>query len=145
MAKHGDWSVHFTPKGQSVPQILGTLNDWLNSPEAKELLGIGSECETDEDYPVVLHHCFMRKSDVELRGFSTEICDGLQEVSCGNQVCWNGVSEQNIETDRHLMLQNLQRVGGVAIFIGDIIDGVEEEYELCGKIGVSIVTLDLIP
>ena len=73
--------------------------------------------------------------------FGMEVVDFLDTLS-HDQVRWYGAS-QNLEECRFLMLQNLKRVNGVAIFVGEIKEGVKYEYELAKKMGVRIVEIPL--
>lgn len=135
--KHYDVSLHFTPKGQNVQEIFNKIDNWLESHP--EVIDFSERAEGEPR--TVLHHCFMRRADVEAKGFDTTICDEL-ETFYEDTVCWNGVSQSTIGMDRLLMLQNLKRLNGVAIFAGNIIEGVKDELELAKQIGVETIIID---
>jgi hypothetical protein len=134
--KHLDFSLHFTTKGQTVDDIRKKFKDWLYKDNSQTIPE--TDC-TGEGF-LILHHCFMHRKDIEAKGWSTKILDFL-EHRFAHIVCWYGASDQNLNLDRLLMLQNLKRVNGVAIFIGEIKDGVKDEYELAKQLGVDTVII----
>jgi len=134
--KHLDFSLHFTTKGQTVDDIRKKFTDWLAKDNHQTL----PETDDDDEGHLVLHHCFMHRKDIEAKGWSTEIVDFLEYI-CDDIVCWFGASDQSLDLDRLLMLQNLKRVHGVAIFVGEIKDGVKDEYELAKQLGVDTVII----
>lgn len=134
--KHYDVSLHFTPKGQDVKEIFNKIDKWLENNSDTVDFSERKEGETR----TVLHHCFMKRADVEAKGFDTTICDELECFS-EDTICWNGVSQSTIGMDRLLMLQNLKRLNGIAIFVGNIVDGVREELELAKQIDVKTIII----
>ena len=137
-----DYSLHFTLKGQTMEQI-------------KEALKVLMLAEDFKMEPMdIMHHCFLPRIKVEERGRSTEIIDFLRSVEPYNRVCWYGVTEgdgtviedakrESLYRDRWLMLTNLKRVNGVAIFIGAQIDGVAEEYNMAKEMGIEILQIHI--
>lgn len=136
MEKQLDFSIHFTIKGQSVEEIFNKIKTFQKeNPDALDL-----NYRPGDGVVPVLHHCFMRKADVQSRGFDTTLCDKLAELS-QYSICWNGVSQNNLEEDRALMLRNLKKVGGTAVFVGNIIEGVQDEYNLALFTGCKILRI----
>ena len=131
MKKFLDFSLHFTLKEQEFQTLLNNFRKWC--VENSNSIDI-------DQYDTVLHHCFMRKSDVIAKGWDTIVCDKL-ELICDQNICWNGTSQMTIKEDRVLMLQNLKRIGGLAIFVGDIKDGVKEEYDLVVEMGIPNISI----
>ena len=43
--------------------------------------------------------------------------------------------------DRQYMLENIKKLNGVSIFIGNIIEGVEEEYNIANELGIDIIVI----
>lgn len=138
--KKYDLSIHFTLKGQTVSQIDEKLDKWLNSEEYQ---GQFDFSENGDDEPRnILHHCFLPKKTVVQKGFSTEVWDMLETIS-EDIICWNGVWNDGdaLCWDRQLMLENIKKVNGISIFIGDIIEGVKEEYDIAQNLGIDIILI----
>ena len=135
--KHYDVSFHFTTKGQDVDEIFKKIDKWLlEHPDVVDF----SERRDEEPY-TVLHHCFLRKEDCVANGFDTTVYDELDTYS-EDQICWNGVSQCSLDTDRMLMLQNLKRLNGIAIFVGRIEGSVKNELGFAENIGVETIIID---
>lgn len=111
-----DFSVHFTLKAQSLDEIKSKLGKWLAASNKRITPH------------TVLHHCFLPREVVIAKGFDTSVVDYLDELA-PNQVCWYNASPKGLGVSRFLMLQNLQRVGGTALFVGKVQDGASEEYD----------------
>lgn len=109
-----DISIHFTLKGQTIEEIQGKLNDWFANKK--------------HNPHMVLHHCFLPREIVVEKGFDTSVVDFLDGLA-DNQVRWYNTSPKGLGVSRFLMLQNLLRCNGTAIFIGDIKEGVLEEFD----------------
>lgn len=139
MEKKYDVSIHFSLKGQTIEEIEEKLDLWLQSENYQ---GQFDFSERDDEPRSVLHHCFLPKKIVEQKGFSTEVWDFLEMFSEDN-VCWNGVSGEGMGLvwDRQYMLENIKKINGVSIFIGNIIEGVEEEYKLANELGIDIIVI----
>lgn len=135
--KHYDVSFHFTTKGQNVKEIFKKIDEWLSRhPDVVDF----SE-RSDEEPNTVLHHCFVRREDCAKHGFDTSVCDELDTYS-EDQICWHGVSQCSVDADRTLMLQNLKRLNGIAIFVGKIEGSVEDELGFAKNIGVETIIID---
>ena len=138
--KKYDLSIHFTLKGQTIEQIDEKFSNWLDSDNYQ---GQFDFSENDEEEPRnVLHHCFLPKEKVIARKIGTEVWDFLDTIS-EHIVCWNGVwnDGESICWDRRLMLENIQKVDGISIFIGDIIEGVKEEYDIAQDLGIDCILI----
>lgn len=138
--KKYDLSIHFTIKGQTVAEIESKLNAWLDSDK---YLGQFDFSEKDEEEPrTVLHHCFLPKKVVEQKGWSTDVWDFLETIS-EDIVCWNGVWNDGdaLVWDRVMMLRNIIRTDGISIFIGNIIEGVKEEYDIAQEMGIECIVI----
>ena len=89
----------------------------------------------------VLHHCFLPEKIVLEKGFPNDIYDEILHPMFEDKVCWFGVSDYGLEWDRKLMLENLKKLNGVAIFVGEIKEGVKEEYDICQELGVECLVI----
>ena len=135
-----DVSIHFTLKGQTIEQIDKKFSNWLDSDNYQ---GQFDFSENDEEEPRnVLHHCFLPKEKVFARKVGTEVWDFLDTIS-EHIICWNGVwnDGDSIYWDRRLMLENLKKLDGVAIFLGEIKEGVEEEYKIAQELGIECILI----
>ena len=133
-SKKYDASIHFTIKGQSMADIDKKIDNWLENQSRIDF------SESDETGRSVLHHCFLPRETVVAKGFGTEVVDALDEISGENQIRWFGASE-TLGMSRLLMLQNLKRLNGIALFVGEVKEGVKEEYELATQIGVECILI----
>lgn len=134
-----DLTVHFTLKGQQVSEIDRKLTDWLKSENYQGQFDFSERL--DDEPRNVLHHCFLPKRIIEEKGFSTEVWDFLEMVS-DDIICWYGVSGNlGLVWDRRYMLENLKKINGTAIFIGNIIDGVKEEYDIAQELGIDCILI----
>ena len=131
-----DFSVHFAPNGQNVAEFIQKLKDYLKSKDAMVR-------PNDKEYVVetTLHHCFLTKEAAKAKGISNQICDYLDGIA-DNVAYWYGASDSgNVTNDRRLMLRNLKHLNGVAIFVGDIKEGVKEEYDEAVRLGITTVQI----
>lgn len=137
--KKYDLSIHFTLKGQTCEEIEQKFRAWEQS---KDYEGQFDEDETDDEIRTVLHHCFLPEKVVKEKGFSREVWDLLDMLS-EDIVCWNGVSgeDMGLVWDRIYMLENIKKLNGVSIFIGEIKEGVLEEYETAKRLGVDCILI----
>jgi hypothetical protein len=131
-----DVSIHFTLKGQTTKEIAKKLDAFcdgenLNNPKfdfSERLEGAPRN---------VLHHCFLPEKVVKEKGFPTDVYDDILDPFSEDKVCWYGTSDYGLVWDRRLMLENLKKVDGLAIFVGDIKEGVEEEYNIAKELGIE--------
>lgn len=135
--KHYDVSFHFTTKGQNAEEIFKKIDKWLL--EHPDVVDFSERSEGEPN--TVLHHCFARREDCAAKGFDTTVCDELDTYS-EDQICWNGVSQYSVDEDRMLMLQNLKRLNGIAIFVGKIEGSVKDELGFAKNIGVKTIIID---
>ena len=138
--KKYDISIHFTLKSQTVEQVDEKFSKWLDSDNYQ---GQFDFSENDEEEPRnVLHHCFLPKEKVIARKIGTEVWDFLDTIS-EHIICWNGVwnDGDSLYWDRRLMLENIQKINGISIFIGDIIEGVKEEYDIAQELGIECIVI----
>ena len=138
--KKYDLSIHFTLKSQTVEQVDEKFSKWLDSDNYQ---GQFDFSENDEEEPRnVLHHCFLPKEKVIARKIGTEVWDFLDTIS-EHIICWNGVwnDGDSLYWDRRLMLENIQKINGISIFIGDIIEGVKEEYDIAQELGIECIVI----
>ena len=138
--KKYDLSIHFTLKSQTVEQVDEKFSKWLDSDNYQ---GQFDFSENDEEEPRnVLHHCFLPKEKVIARKIGTEVWDFLDTIS-EHIICWNGVwnDGDSLYWDRRLMLENIQKINGISIFIGDIIESVKEEYDIAQELGIECIVI----
>lgn len=141
-------SVHFTTKGQTVEEIQEKLTNFFNSqaettPQRFQV-NLTHPMQKDEyltSERTVFHHCFLPLMEVKNRNFPTSIYDVVLNHLRGMRLCWYGISDFGIHWDRKLMLENLYNVGGVALFVGEIKDGVKDEFEMVKRLGIDFIII----
>jgi hypothetical protein len=133
-----DVSIHFTTKGQTVEEINTKFNDYISKNQQTLPFDFSERTEPRS----ILHHCFLPEKVVKEKGFDTAIYDDILHPTSENKVCWFGTSDYGLVWDRRLMLENLKKLNGVALFIGDIKDGVREEYELCQELNIDWIIIN---
>lgn len=134
-----DASIHFTTKGQDVKALFAKLKYYLD--EHAEHFTFVQTTESNVISNNVVHHCFLPEKVVKEKGWSNDIYDCVLNAVANNKVCWFGVSDYGLDWDRRLMLENLKKVDGLAIFIGNISDGVKDEYDLAIDLGLDILLI----
>lgn len=132
-----DVSIHFTTKGQTVAEINKKFDDYITKNQ-ESLPFDFSESTVPRS---VLHHCFLPEKVVIEKGFPTDIYDDILHPTSENKVCWYGTSDYGLAWDRQLMLENLAKLKGIAVFIGEIKEGVAEELEIVKELGVDYVLI----
>lgn len=132
-----DVSIHFTTKGQTVEEINAKFNDYINNNQGSLPFDFSERTEPRS----VLHHCFLPEKVVKEKGFSNDIYEDILHPTSEQKVCWFGTSDYGLVWDRRLMLENLKKLNGVALFIGEIKEGVKEEYDLCQELGIDCVVI----
>lgn len=133
-----DVSIHFTIKDQSIESISQKLNRFIDD-NAKQL-------QFDFSYRTeprtVLHHCFLPEKIVVEKGFSNEIYEAILEPLAEDKICWHGVSgDLGLVWDRQYMLENIKKLNGLALFIGDIKEGVKDEFDICQELGIHVIKI----
>jgi len=132
-----DFSIHFTVKGQEMAQIEKAFDEF----QSKDIYGT---LDLSEDNSIVLHHCFLPEKDVVSKGWDNSIHEFLNTLTDANKVCYyHSDDDGNLGMSRLNMLRNIERLGGVSVFIGEIKDGVKEEYDLAKCLGVHIIEIPL--
>ena len=132
-----DVSIHFTIKGQTVEDVNLKLDAYIE--DNKDTLPFDfSERTTPRS---VLHHCFLPKKQVIEHGFPIDIYIKILHPMSEHKICWFGTSDRGLEWDRRLMLENLAKLNGLAIFVGEIKEGVSEELQLCLELGVETLII----
>ena len=141
-------SVHFTTKGQTVEEIQEKLVKFFETQEETipqrfqiNLHGPNEKVKSLDVDRTVFHHCFLPLIEVKNRNFPTSIYDVVLNPLPGMRLCWYGISDFGIHWDRKLMLENLYNVGGIALFVGEIKDGVKDEFELVQRLGVDFIII----
>lgn len=132
-----DVSIHFTTKGQTVEEINTKFNDYIRNNQETLPFDFSERTEPRS----VLHHCFLPEKVVKEKGFDTAIYDDILHPTSENKVCWFGTSDYGLEWDRRLMLENLAKLNGVAVFIGEIKEGVLDELNLVTELGIETLLI----
>lgn len=130
-----DVSIHFTIKDQTVEELNNKLVKYID--ENNEYLNFDFSERTEPRS--VLHHCFLPEKMVIEKGFSTDIYEDILHPTSEYKICWFGVSGCGLELDRKLMLENLAKLNGLSIFVGEIKDGVLEEFKLVKELGIEYI------
>lgn len=129
--KYFDFSIHFTLKEQSLDSIKEKLRKWYCE-------NVGTIDLTSKDRQTVMHHCFLPREIVIENAYSTSLVDMLDTIT-KTQVRWYNAGIEGLTESRWRMFENLKRVGGVAIFIGDIKEGVKEELEIANEKCIPVI------
>lgn len=122
-------SIHFTLKGQSKENLQKLLHKLTTTWE-------GSFDFVNN--PVL--HCFLSEQEVKDRGFSMSLYEDFLYPYFKHLHCLN-IPDVGIHQCREKMFKEVLYHSGYAIFIGDLIDGVKEEFELAKSMGVKILHL----
>lgn len=132
-----DVSIHFTIKGQTVAELDKKIQDFIDANRDNLPFDFSESTEPRS----ILHHCFLPESTVKEKGFSNEVYEVILHSLCEIKICWFGTSQLGMEWDRRLMLENLKKLGGVAVFVGDIKEGVKDEYDIAKELGIDIIEI----
>lgn len=132
-----DVSIHFTTKGQTVQEINTKFNEYIRSNQESLPFDFSEKTEPRS----ILHHCFLPEKIVKEKGFATDIYEDILHPTSENKVCWFGTSDYGLEWDRRLMLENLAKLKGVSVFIGEIKEGVSEELKLAEELGIETLLI----
>ena len=138
--KH-DISIHFQTKTQTVDEINLKMSNFFKSNacpfDFSELTSPRS----------VLHHCFLTEEELNSLNLPEEKAKTIQNTFdflgsvSEHQVRWKGSSLYGLVWDRTLMLENLKKLNGTAVFIGEINEGVADELKRANEIGVDIILI----
>jgi len=125
-----DFSIHFTLKGQQLKEIEEKFFKWASQ---NELL---HESKTN----LKVHSCTMPRKIVEQKGWDLSIVEFMESLTDGNDINWYYASN-TIEMSRQFMLENLKKFYSVAIFIGELKDGVLEEYNIAKSLYLHTILI----
>lgn len=126
-----DFSLHFTLKDQKLEDIKEKFNNWLDNTTVLNL----------DDFPdqTTLRHCFMDADTIKKKKLSTDLIDFLDELGVDQKRYYN--MSKDIAQNRELMFDDLHQVGGVAIFVGKLTEGVLEEFNIAHRIGIHCILI----
>jgi len=128
ISHYKNYTIHFTIKDQSLEKIKEKLKKYLDKLPFQEKA-------------LAFHHCFMPRTLVEEKGFSTDLVDVLDELCIPDQIRWYNTTD-SIAESRRLMLNNIAQIPRAqALFIGEIKEGVKEEYDLAKQLGIDCVLI----
>lgn len=131
-----DFSIHFTIKGQELQSIEKAFDKYQSDTNCHLL-------DLSEDNSIRLHTCFLPRKTVEEKGFDTALVDFLDTLTDANNINWYNACD-TLGMSRLQMLKTIERLGGVAVFIGEIKEGVLDEYNLAKEIGVHIIEIPIL-
>jgi len=136
--KKNDVSIHFTIKNQTVKEVEKKLEDWYKTEEKIILLN----GNVDNQPRPVLHHCFLPKKILIEKNIPLTVWDFLENVS-DHIICWYGATMDgnSLAWDRRLMLENIKKTNGIAIFVGNIVEGVKEDYDMAMELGIDCIVI----
>lgn len=137
-----DVSIHFTTKAQSIEHLNKLLTTFCEGENYNNPKFDFSEATQPRS---VLHHCFLPEETVKEKGFSNEVYETILNPTSEHQICWYGVSGRlGLVWDRMYMLENIKKLNGIALFIGELKEGVLEEFEIAKELGIECIVLDNI-
>lgn len=122
-------SLHFTIKGQELSAIKKAYGEYVKTLTPK----IGN--------PIELNHCFLPRTIAEEKKISTDVVDFLESITL-NRTEWFK-SFDSLKEDRAKMLEYCKSAGAVAVFIGEIKEGVLEEFKAVKEAGIEYVHIPL--
>lgn len=125
-------SVHFTIKDQSFESLQKLLHKLVTT-------WMPTFVFSNNEIGTVAAHCFLPKETVIEKGYSMDLYDRLLDPFFPKQQCM--FREGDIQRSRQNLLSRVKAENGYAIFIGDIKEGVKEEYDLATELGVQILHL----
>lgn len=135
-AKYFDVSFHFTLKTQKIEDIKNVINEFLEKTNL-----IQRKYDENSNVALVVHNCFLTRKIVIEKGFDTELVDFINSIG---DVTVNWFDEmQNISEQRMKMLVNLKRLNGLAIFVGDNIEGVADEMVIVKELGIATIHIKI--
>ena len=158
MEKKYDISIHFQTKTNKVSEINKKISDYLDSENYKKY-SIFGERESEvikgtvnikyTEPRTTLHHCFLRQQELSKLNLPKEKVALIEETfdfigSLSEDIIqWKGAStyEDALCWDRRYMLENIKKCNGVSIFIGEIIDGVKDEYDIALELNLDIIAI----
>lgn len=119
-------SLHFTPKGQDLKELI---------KKAEDVITILSTCENE----LILHHAFLTRKQCEDKGFSCEIPNMFDRFKgLGVSIIENTCTIYAPTEARKEVYANMP-YSPVAFFIGEIKEGLLEEYSMMTKAGVECI------
>lgn len=127
-----DFSIHFTIKGQELATIEKAFHKFMN----------GHPLLNEENFGVRSHTCQLPRKVVEEKGFNLGIIEFIESLTDGNDVNWFFACA-TLEMSRNQMLETIKRLDGVSIFVGEIRDGVAEEYKTAKELGIETIEIPL--
>ena len=128
-----DVSIHFQTDSQSVEEVRRKLYSHIDKTELPFDFG--------ERERTILHHCFLPEKELQNRNIDTNIYEEIFKEFAEFHICWYGLSPYGLVWDRQLMLENLKKVNGIALFIGEITGGVEKELKLCKELDIEFILI----
>lgn len=132
-----DISVHFTIKDQSIESINEKLDNYFKENQNSFKFDFSEPTNPRS----ILHHCFLPEKIVKEKGFDESIYQDILHPFSEHKVCWYGTSDYGLIWDRRLMLENIKKLNGLAVFIGKIDEGVKVEYDLAVELDVEILLI----
>lgn len=130
--KYSFVSIHFTIKEQSFESLQKLLHKLVTT-------WMPTFVFSNNEIGTVAAHCFLPKETVIEKGYSMDLYDRLLDPFFPKQLSCLFVGD--LENSRRRMLEQVKAENGYAIFIGDIKEGVKEEYDLAKELGVQILHL----
>lgn len=116
-------SLHFTLKDQELTVIQDTLN---NEPAFNTIKAKSN-----------LNHCFLSLQEVITRELPIDVIEYLNSVA-DTTTEWF-VDMDSLPEQREAMLNHIKDSNGIAIFVGDVVDGVLEEWNICMEKNISVL------
>ena len=138
-----DISIHFTTKGQTLSELDEKLQNFI-SANVENLPFDFSEPTSPRS---ILHHCFLREEDLKYLGFTPPILEVINDTHdflgsiSDDIVRWKGTSNMEVVWDRRYMLENIAKLKGYSIFLGEVKEGVEDELKIAQELGIDIILI----
>lgn len=138
-----DISVSFQTKTHSIEQIEDRFAKYkiecgskikgrrfLEFTEMVSIPELGEHSEIPTEKDTTINHCFLPLKKLEKEGRNTDVYEVFmdQHAESHDVKCWN--KDDSLYSNRVLMFSHILQTDGCAFFIGDLIDGVKEEYDM---------------
>lgn len=123
-------SVHFTPRNQSINSFTDRLNSTI-----KLLSNFGAYID--------IYHCFPSMQQCKDKGLTLEIPTMFEKLKSGHVCIYeNTQDEYDVKKARSEMYKPLDS-DSIALFFGEIKDGVLDEYVMLKNKGVKCAHINL--
>lgn len=128
-----DVSLHFSLKHNNLDSVSKIFSEYI----------IDNFDVVDNEYSTI-HHCFLTRQEVVDNGFPDNVVKWFENIESGGTpvICRHSRGLDGIVSAREDMMEQMSKgFKPLCIFIGNIVDGVEEEYNMAKDLGIPTLEL----